>query len=194
MDFVKKPKGATIVNRPWKQAELETVLAEAPPELKVPIALGAFVGLREADALNVMWAATTAWNLKFGKARLREILDSLPRVSPIIVIGARGRPYTQAGFQRRFFGLIRRLVEEGTIQPGLSFHGLLHTLGTLLAEDGNDPRTIAAVLGQQTIAMADHYSRTANRRQLAAAAITRLERKQDDFGRTIGKNGKQRQH
>jgi integrase len=110
---------------------------------------------------------------------------------PIIVVGARGRPFTQAGFQRRFFGLIRRLVEEAKVQPGLSFHGLRHTLGTLLAEDGNDPRTIAAVLGQQTTAMADHYSRTAERRHLAAAAITRLERnavgprrKIDDVGKT----------
>lgn len=202
VDFVKRPKNAPVVNRPWKQAELETVLAEAPPELRIAIALGAFVGLREADALKVTWACYDGaeFEVRQGKtgnsvlvkahARLREILDLAPRVSPVIVIGARGQPFTQAGFQRRFFGLIRRLVEEGKVESGLSFHGLRHTLGTLLAEDGNDPRTIVAVLGQRTTAMADHYSRTAERRHLAAAAITRLERKRDDFGKPAPKHGK----
>jgi integrase len=202
VDVVKRPRNAPVVNRPWKQTELEIVLAEAPPELRVAVALGAFVGLREADAVTVTWACYDGaeFEVRQGKtgeiiavkahARLREILDAIPRVSPVIVIGARGRPFTQSGFQRRFFGLIRRLTDEGKVQPGLSFHGLRHTLGTLLAEDGNDPRTIAAVLGQRTTAMADHYSRTAERRHLAAAAITRLERKQDVFGKPAEKFGK----
>lgn len=202
VDFVKRPRNAPVVNRPWKPAELETVLAEAPPELRVAIALGAFVGLREADALKVTWACYDGaeFQVRQGKtgngiavkahAQLREILDAAPRISPVIVVGARGQPFTQSGFQRRFFGLVRRLVEERKVEPGLSFHGLRHTLGTLLAEDGNDLRTIAAVLGQRTTAMADHYSRTAERRHLAAAAITRLERKRDDFGKPAKKIGK----
>ena len=205
VDFVKRPRGAPVVNRPWKPEELETVLAEAPPELRIAIALGAFLGLREADAIKVTWACYDGaeFEVRQGKTgntilvkahfRLREILDTVPRRSPVIVVGARGRPFTQAGFQRRFFGLIRRLVDEGKVGPGLSFHGLRHTLGTLLAEDGNDPRTIAAVLGQQTTAMADHYSRTAERRHLAAAAITRLERNADGFGKPTSERGKPRQ-
>lgn len=93
----------------------------------------------------------------------------------MIVVGARGLPYTQNGFQRRFFGLIRKLSDAERVGPGLSFHGLRHTVGTRLAEAGCDPRTIAAVLGQQTTAMADHYSRGADRRHLAKAAIERLQ-------------------
>lgn len=91
------------------------------------------------------------------------------------MIGARGRPYTQAGFQRRFFGLLRKLADAGMVESGLSFHGLRHTVGTRLAEAGCDSRTIAAILGQQTTAMADHYSRRADRRHLAEAAIEKLE-------------------
>jgi len=53
-------------------------------------------------------------------------------------------------------------------------------LGTSLAEAGCDPRTIAAVPGQKTTAMADHYSRTADRRGLASAAIAKLERKETE--------------
>jgi integrase len=137
--------------------------------------------------LKVTWACydDTAFEVRQNKTgnslwvsahyRLREILDATPRQSPVIVVGARGRPFTQAGFQRRFFGLIRKLTNAGKVGQGLSFHGLRHMVGTRLAEAGCDPRTIAAVLGQQTTAMADHYSRGADRRKLAEAAIERLE-------------------
>jgi integrase len=192
VELVRRPRNAPLVNRPWSSAELETVLAEAPPELRIAISLGAYLGLREGDMLRVTWACYDQERVELRQqktgeslwvpahSRLREILESAPRVSPLIVIGARGRPFTQNGFQRRFFGLIRRLTEEGKVAPGLSFHGLRHMLGTSLAEAGCDPRTIAAILGQKTTAMADHYSRTADRRQLASAGMAKLERKETE--------------
>lgn len=48
----------------------------------------------------------------------------------------------------------------GKVQPGLSFHGLRYTQGTKLAEAGCDAPTIAAVLGQATTKIAEHYPRT----------------------------------
>jgi integrase len=190
VELVRRPRNAPIVNRPWSPAEFEIVWGEAPPELRVPLAIGRYLGLREADMLRATWACYDGHAFEIRQSKtgeplwvpahscLRAVLDSIPRISPVIVVGARGRPYTQNGFQRRFFGLIRRLVEEGKIAPGLSFHGLRHMLGTSLAEAGCDPKTIAAVLGQKTTAMADHYSRTADRRQLATAAMAKLERKE----------------
>jgi integrase len=55
VDPIKKPKNAKIVNRSWRIEELETVLAEAPPRLLVPIAIGAYAGLRESDVVKVSW-------------------------------------------------------------------------------------------------------------------------------------------
>jgi integrase len=109
---------------------------------------------------------------------LRAILDEAKgrRSSPVIVTNSDGEPYTQAGFQGSFFKLIRRLTKEGKIIAGLSFHGLRHTVGTKLAESGCDAQTIAAVLGHKTTAMAEHYSRHANRGRLARAAVAKLER------------------
>lgn len=187
VEFIRRPRNAAVINRPWKIEELEVVLEASPPELRVAIAIGAFVGLREADMLRVTWACYNgaAFEVRQNKTgnslwvlahyRLCEILDATERKSPIIVVGARGRPFTQNGFQRRFFGLIRKLVDAGKVEQGLSFHGLRHMVGTRLAEAGCDPRTIAAVLGQQTTAMADHYSRGADRKHLAGAAIEKLE-------------------
>jgi integrase len=187
VDPIKKPKNAKIVNRPWRIEELETVLAEAPLRLLVPIAIAAYAGLRECDAVKVTWHSydgrsfetrqQKTGNPMWVKAhyRLREILDATPRVSPNIVVSTHGKPYTEEVLRAQFFPFIRRLVTEGKVQPGLSFHGLRHTLGTLLAEAGCDAPTIAAVLGQESTKMAEHYSKTANRHHLAGAGIERIE-------------------
>jgi len=74
-----------------------------------------------------------------------------------------------------FFRLIGRLEAAGTIQPGLTFHGLRHTAGKALAERGGEPRMIAAMLGHRTLQMAAHYSEEADRRKLASAAIEKLK-------------------
>ncbi len=187
VELVKKPRNAPEANRPWTPEELDTVLTAAPPELRVAIALGAFVGLREGDVVTVSWANYDgqAFEVKTAKTgewidvrahyRLREILDATPRLSPNIVVGARGRPYTTNGFRARFFKLIQQLEAAGKVGPDLTFHGLRHTIGTWLAEAECDPRTIGAVLGQKSTAMSDHYSRRASRKRLAGAAIERLE-------------------
>ncbi|HUZ73183.1 MAG TPA: tyrosine-type recombinase/integrase [Stellaceae bacterium] len=207
VDAIRRPRDAKSVNRSWKDAEIAAVLAAASPELKVAIALGAYLGLREADMLVVTWKAYdgTAFEIRQRKtgetlwipahAELRAILNAakVRRTSPIIVVGARGQPYTQTGFQTRFFGLIRKLRLEGKIGDGLSFHGLRHTVGRKLAETGCDARTIAAILGHATTAMADHYSRHADRRQLARAAVAKMERAANRKRKTAAdKNGKPR--
>jgi integrase len=187
VDKVKRPKDAKVVNRPWRAEELETVLAHATPQIGLSIVIAAYTGLRESNVVKVTWncydgTAFETRQIKTGgpvwvKAhyRLREILDSTLRVSPVILIGARGQPFTEGGLRSSFCRLIRGLVAEGKVQPGLSFHGLRHTLGTALAEAGCDAATIAAVLGQATTAMAEHYSKTAKRKHLVGAAIDRIE-------------------
>ncbi len=173
VELVKRPRGAPEANRPWTPEELDAVLAAAPPELRVAIALGAFVGLREGDVVTVSWAnydghtfgvktsKTGEWIDVRAHYRLREILDATPRLSPNIVVGARGRPYTLNGFTGRFFKLIRRMEARGEVGPDLTFHGLRHTIATWLAEAECDPRTIGAVLGQKSTAMSDHTIRGA---------------------------------
>jgi integrase len=186
---IRRPRDAKPVNRPWSDKEIGTVFAAASPELQVAIALGAYLGLREGDALTATWrsydgAAFEIRQRKTGEplwvpahTELRRILDDAKsrRTSPQIVVNTEGKPYSQTGFQTRFFGLIKKLRDNGKVAPGLSFHGLRHTVGKKLAESGCDARTIAAILGHSTTAMAEHYSRHADRRHLAKVAIRKLE-------------------
>lgn len=191
VDLVAKPRNAPVVNRPWTPEELETVLAQAPGPIRVAVALAAYTGLRESDVALVTWACYdgTAFEVRQVKtgnsvwipahSRLRAILDELPHQSPQIVVSSAGRPYAPRTLSSRFWTFMAELRDAGKVGPGLSFHGLRHTLGTALAEAGCDPATIASILGHKTTAMAEHYSRHANRRRLASAAIAKLERPQN---------------
>jgi integrase len=60
----------------------------------------------------------------------------------------------------------------------LTFHGLRHTVGTLLIEAGADIDTVRRWLGQKTLAMAIHYSETAD----ASAKMQGIMRALDPLG------------
>jgi len=193
VSILRRPRGAPRANRAWADDEFETVLAAATGGLKVAIALGGFAGMREGDVIRVQRSIDDGNWLRWiqGKTgtlvelpvhpRLREILDEAAATAPsnpvkflTLVIGIKGRPYTSNGFQRMFFGLIRRLEADGKVRSGLTFHGLRHTAGRLLADRGADPRTIAALLGHKTLQMAAHYSDEADRKRCAIAAVAKL--------------------
>jgi integrase len=91
-----------------------------------------------------------------------------------LVANQSGTPYTANGFRVMFFRLVRKLEADGGVRPGLTFHGLRHTAGRLLADRGADPRTIAALLGHKTLQMAAHYSEEADRKKRAVAAVAKL--------------------
>lgn len=198
---IRRPKDAPTVNRAWTDDELATVLGAAPPELRVAVALGAYLGFRVGDVLRLTWTAYDglAFQIRQGKTGeelwvpvhrdLKTILDAHRerRRSPVIVIGAKGKPFTISGFQTRFFGLLKRLKDEGKVAAGLSFHGLRHTVGRKLGEAGCNARTIADMLGQKTTAMGEHYSRHADRRHLVREAVTALERNSAKNGKRSGK-------
>lgn len=184
---IRRPRGLPKANRRWTREELDVVLSAAPPELQLPIALAVCTGMREGDVLVFPWsgyergvvtrrAAKTGYSIEIpAHPVLRGLLDAAPRCSPVVVVGARGRPFTLNGFRARFFKLIRALQAEGRVQPGLTFHGLRTTTATLLAEAGCDTQTIMAITGHTTEAMVAHYTREASRKGRAKAAIRRLK-------------------
>lgn len=206
--LLKKPRGAPVVNRAWTPEELLTVLKAAAPEMRPAIALGGFAAYRRGDALSAPWTAYDGARVRGIQRKtgapinlpahpmLREILDTERErqrelatrkkvVSSTIVAGQRGRPLTGSGFAGMFFKLIRRLTDEGAVQPGLSFHGLRHTAATMLADAGCDTRDIMAVTGHKTEAMVQRYTQAANQ----TARADRAMRKLTAFGRKTWKTG-----
>ena len=73
-----------------------------------------------------------------------------------------GTPWTVTRFNSTFIKAIAKLTRSSKVDPGLTFHGLRHTCGTLLVEAGFDIDTVRRWLGQKTLSMAIHYSKTAD--------------------------------
>jgi len=187
--LIARPKRQGEANRPWDDAEAEAMLAAATGGLRRAIALGRYTGLRIGDAVACMRNRYRDGRFQVLTAKTGEPLwiPAHPRLVAILADGvaasthfvtrADGQPYTLSGLQSQFERLRKRLEKEGKVAPGLTFHGLRHTLGGILADLGATPQTIAACLGQRTTRMAEHYSRRANRKKLVQLAAKRLERK-----------------
>ena len=187
LDPIPRPKNLAPANRPWTDAEFEAVVERAPSSVRLAVLLGRYTGMREGDVIRLLWSSYDGQDIqvrqgKTGESirlrvhrRLKEALDATPRRQAVVVLGERGQPFTSSGFQTQFFKLMGKLAAEGVIGPGLTFHGLRHTLGKKLAESGSDTRSIAAVLGHKTEDMARHYAKGEDQRRRATAALEKLD-------------------
>lgn len=184
---IPRPKNARVVNRPWTDRELEIVLETCPRAIKRAVALGAYAGFREGDALVVPWAAYDGREIEWrqGKTgepvklpvhrKMKAILSDKKDEGLLIVLNTHGAPYTGSGFRAVFFKIIRDLRDKGRVGKGLTFHGLKHTLGKNLADAGADRDTIKAVLRHLTDAASRVYTREADQAKAAKRGMKLLQ-------------------
>lgn len=196
-----RPKGMPQMHRPWKDGELQAMIARAPEGIAAAIALGGYAALRRQDVLVAAWSAYDgteihARQLKTGdpvwikaSSKLRAILDATKRRSTQIVVGHRGQPYTADGFDTMFQRLRDLLESEGRVEPGLTFHGLRHTTAVNLYDAGADKGDIMAVTGHRSEAALDLYLRGIDRRRKAARAIDVAEQNAPDPAKRPAKSG-----
>jgi len=154
----------------------------------LPIALGAYTGIREGDALKLHWSAAKGGVITWRQSKtgdmvtvpihrdLAAIIEAAKRKHVTMVVGQKGNPYTESGFRAVFFRFIAKLVKEKKVGEGLTFDGLRHTVGTMPAEAGADEFTIMSMLGHKSPDMARIYARDASRTRRAQVAIEILER------------------
>lgn len=187
-----RPRDKPAANRPWTDHEIEAVLAAAPAGVALAVGLGAYIGLREGDALKLPISAyqkvgrraTVAF--RPGKThradddplvlpvhpRLKRLIEGRKKGdATVLVLGDRGKPYTLDGFRTMLFRTIRDLEATGAVGQGLTFHGLRHTVATKLADAGADDETIRDVMGWSSTAMAKRYTQSRDRTKRAAAGL-----------------------
>jgi integrase len=186
---IRKPRNAPEANRPWSDAERHAVLAAAPPHIKLPVALMMFTGIDPQDAVRLPRSAISAGAITLRRKKtgvpvsmpllgeLRAILDESPSHSAVTICATSyGTPWTLAGLRASWRKVRMKLEETGEVAPGLTLKGLRHTVATILAEmDGIDERTIADVLGQETIEMARHYSRRADKSRRVTGVVEKFD-------------------
>jgi integrase len=175
----------------WPETAIERFLATASAKMVLALKIGLFTGQREGDCLNMSWHDYDGERIYVTQSKtgtklwipvhsvLRVALDAQERVSPIILTTETGKPYTGSNFRHHFSKVMKVAGLEG-----LTFHGLRYTAAARLAEAGCSLKEIASVTGHKSLGMIEKYSRDADQKRLAGAAILRLE----NAGRTkIGK-------
>ncbi len=166
----------------WPDEAIERFLETAPPMMVLALKMGLYTGQRVGDVLTMCWHDYDGEYIKVVQSKtgtklsipvhsdLREALDAQERVSPIILTSHTGRPFKDSNFRQRF-----RSAMKIAGLSGLVFHGLRYTAATNLAEAGCSLKEIASITGHKSLGMIEKYSRDADQKKLAGAAILRLE-------------------
>ncbi len=185
---VRRQRGQPKANRPWTRDECRAAPDNLPVQLVLPVALAMFTGLRQGDVLSLRKNAVREghiWRVT-GKTGQEVSLPVHPRLAAIIASAAshhaitlaassKGTPWTSDGFRASFNKAMKRLQSEGKVATGLTFHGLRHTVGTLLIEAGVELDIVRRWLGQKTLAMAIHYSEGANTAEQMSGAVLKFD-------------------
>jgi integrase len=155
----------------WLQEHIDAFMKVAAVEIQRALILALHTGQRQGDLLRLPWSAYDGERIRLrqGKSRrgknlgplieipctqaLRRMLDSMERVSPLILCTSTGR-----SFKKRYFSACwDRAMQEAGLEtitlPGIAepvklhFHDLRGTTVTLLSEAGCNEQQIATITG-----------------------------------------------
>lgn len=185
---VKRPKvPSTHGFAAWTEAEIAAFERRWPVGTRERVWLDVLIytGLRRGDAVrlgrqHVQDGVATFYTAKSGGRMevtipilpaLRATLDAGPTGDLAYICGLSGQPLTKESFGNLF----RAACNAAGVSK--SAHGLRKAGATRLANAGATVAEIEAVYGWTGGRMASHYTATADRRRLAAGAISKLERK-----------------
>jgi integrase len=139
-----------------------------------------YSGLRRGDAVRVGRQHVRGGSIKTEKSGftlevpviilpvLQATLDAGPCGDLTFIVGENGRPLTKESFGNQFKDACKAAGVPG------SAHGVRKIAATRAADNGATEAQLMAIFGWTDPKMAAHYTRTANRRRLAAEAIDKL--------------------
>lgn len=102
-------------------------------------------------------------------SELQQVLDVSPVGDLTFLVNDYGKPFTVAGFGNWF----RERCNEAALKD-CSAHGLRKAAATVAAENGATAHELMSIFGWLSIHEAERYTRTAERKKLAARAMGRL--------------------
>lgn len=173
----------------WLPENIAAFMTVAPLQMQQALIIALHTGQRQADILKLPWSAYDGQSitLRQGKASrrgakaapitirctvtLRQMLDDLPRTTPLILTTTTGR-----AFKKRYFAAQWKQASDEAGIKDLHFNDLRGTAVTLLSEAGNTTQQVASVTGHSlktvhTI-LEKYLART---RGLSDAAIANFE-------------------
>lgn len=182
-------------NREWFVDELPAVLARAPMEVKIPLMLARYGGLRGQSIVVAGWKQykpdeLTGMAFRFvtrknkrnvyspAMSELQEFLAGLSRSSPLIAIRDDGTAWaSEKEMQTRVSHFLRDLERAGLVGDGTTLHGLRSSYAAWWKRMGATDREIADLLGDKSERMGGHYSRHVEAEANVIRAFERVKRK-----------------
>lgn len=159
------PRVQNKVPRPIGEADLTRLLGpltDETPDLRRAIALGAYGGLRAAEAAGLDWSMIDQESRRIyvrGKGSKERVIALSPLLLDKIlpdtggnIVAAGDRPYTPASLQRK----VNRLMERHGI--GHTFHDLRKRGATLAMAKVQNPQAVAQAFGWASIQTVSHYA------------------------------------
>ncbi len=180
---VKKFKGGGE-HTPWPEDEIENFEARWPTGTKERLAFDLFLctGQRIGDVAKMMRTHIRDGEIRVVQEKtgaelwipihpqLGASLAAVPSKGLALLQRQSGQPYTKGGLDNWF----RRKREAAGIAPGLSPHGLRKAAGRRLAEADATAHMIKAILGHKSLREVERYTRDADQRRNARAAMAKL--------------------
>lgn len=186
--------------QPWPQSVLEDMLVNAGPEPGLAVGLGYYTGQRLGDIARLEWGNWLNYHdlticlaehtedtaLIFHQHKTNNTMV-IPVAKPLNALlrkylaieSASPKPIHQKTpiFTEQSPGYIYRLVQAELKRRGhlrYPFHGLRKNCMNRLAECGCTDAEIMAVTGHKTRAMVTHYTKAAEQKKRAMAAIAKM--------------------
>lgn len=176
----------------WSQEEARAAIERLPEHLRRVVVLALYTGQRRGDLCSLSWSAYDGQAIKLVQQKTRRKTNDKPLVVPChpalkieldswrrerpgignatILIDQHGRQWKP--------NMLSHALPEALVRIGLSneinMHGLRKLAAANLAEAGCSANEIAAITGHTTLSMVELYTKSADQRRLADAAIIRL--------------------
>lgn len=167
----------------WSDESLEKALKAFPERLRRAIILALYTGQRLGDCLSMRWSAFDGAGIQVLQAKTKEpvyipchgvlrqeLIEWKKDAKGLTILQTvQGRPWTANGFQVEW--------RKAKVKHGVpfQFHGLRKTAAAKLAEAGCSDREIMAITGHRSTKEVSRYTRQADQRVRAEAAIRKLE-------------------
>jgi len=178
------PRKRTVGFIPWTEADMAAYEVRWPlgTRQRVWLDVIAYTGLRRGDVVRIgrQHVRKGIATLKTEKGGftvevalpilpvLQETLDAGPCGDLTFIVGANGRPLTKESFGNEF-----KAACKAAGVPG-SAHGVRKIAATRAADNGATEAQLMAIFGWTDPKMAALYTRSANRRRLAAQGMATL--------------------
>ena len=169
----------------WTDEEIATYEARWPigTAARTAFALLLHTGQRRSDVVTMSWQDVVDGCMRVVQRktgaklwipvhpRLEEALMGWPRRGNTILVTSQGKAFTSNGFGN----FMADRIGEARLPDRCVTHGLRKAAARRLAEAGCSANEIAAITGHATLAEVSRYTKAAEQRKLAQAAMARLD-------------------